>query len=111
MAVGAEVSPGLRALCFNHEKKTGDSQRAGRMPRYQMSTHVMRSELVISGVESVMERFDAIGKTLMRRAHAADFGSDHRGVLTFLVLRDLAFTPCGFYNWFKRETRTSRIQI
>ena len=82
MAVGAEVSPGLRALCFNHEKKTGDSQRAGRMPRYQMSTHVMRSELVISGVESVMERFDAIGKTLMRRAHAADFGSDHRGVLT-----------------------------
>ena len=66
---------GLRALCFNHEKKTGDSQRAGRMPRYQMSTHVMRSERVISGVESVMERFDAIGKTLMRRAHAADFGS------------------------------------
>ena len=42
----------------------------GRMPRYKMSTHVTRSELVISdvGVESLTERLDAMGRKKCVRA-------------------------------------------
>ena len=57
LAATASVLPRGRR---NHEYATGESQMAGRMPTYQMSNHKMRSELVISGVESVMEKFDAM---------------------------------------------------
>ena len=53
----------MRSTASAPREHDGNNQMAGTTPMYQMSTHVTRSELVISGVgvESLTERLDAMG--------------------------------------------------